>query len=274
MKQCISIISWISISCLLILGSCATQRSSSSVDTTSLADLSSLSQQDLKSERLFTSKIRLDALKETALSLGAQGGLAWKASAINNMLAASDKQLSQVFNFTGLILDNHVLPPVMQESQQSLQLDDPNTIRLADHTYKILKQARFVTTAPIWQDYLWMNYSKPELPDSTLLPRSSEERALWIKYIHIGWRNGVAQAQSIYADNLARLERDFKGMVLYRKLLAKNMVSKPFVAKTNLGITSDGGQMRISDQVLRITATPTLNTNVKQWKPALVKVTP
>ncbi len=38
------------------------------------------------------------------------------------------------------------------------------------------------------------------------------------------------------------------------------MISPPFVARTELGITGDGDDMRVNDQVLRIVELPKLQT--------------
>ena len=67
------------------------------------------------------------------------------------------------------------------------------------------------------------------------------------------------------------MTRDMIGMILYRKLLAENMVSPPFVAKAQLGVTGDATQLRINDQVLRITAQSELQPDSKQWMPILTK---
>ncbi len=39
-----------------------------------------------------------------------------------------------------------------------------------------------------------------------------------------GWKNGVDQANTILEENIARIKEDFVGMILYRKLLAMNMI--------------------------------------------------
>ena len=253
----------------LTTGCASTQQS---VDTTNLNDLQNLTRENTLAGSSKVSKIRLDALKETAMTIGAQGGLAYRAAQLDNMTNNDAKNLSQIFNFNGLMLDHNVLPPVLQQSKQSLNISDPDTIRIADRTYQILKQARFVTTPPTWRDYLILDYDKPPVPDSTLLPKSDEERDFWIKYVNTGWENGIQQANNIYADSLARLKRDYEGMVLYRKLLAQNMVSSPFVATSDLGITSnaDNSEIHINDQILRITAKPKLNSNFTHWNPVVV----
>ncbi len=256
---------------LFVLSGCTTSYQQQP-STDNLDVLHTLTQQSTSSNQPNIGRIRLKALKNTALTIGAQGALAWRSKQINMMLNQDSNNLSRIFNFNGLMLDHSVLPPVLEQSDQSLNLSDPNTIRVSDHTYKIIKQARFVTTSPNWRQYLRMNFKRPAVPNSTLLPKNKREREIWIKYVNIGWEKGIEQANNIFSDNLASLHRDFNGIILYRQLLAQHIVSKPFVARSKMGITSNAShtEMRINDQILRITALPTLNPNSKQWQPALI----
>ena len=217
--------------------------------------------------------IRFQAIQDTALSVGAQAGLYWRAQHINEILQDHSKQLDQIFNFNRLMLSDHVLPPVLQSSEKNFKLDGIDTIRLSDELYIIRSQARFVTTPPNWREYLWLNYKTPDTPPDNMLPKTRGERTIWRNYVAIGWQQGVEQADLILRDNLARLTRDVKGMILYRKLLAENMVSKPFVAKNNLGITGGGDSLRINDQILQITALPALEANARKWHPIAVPET-
>lgn len=221
------------------------------------------------SDNASIANIRQQALQETAMSIGAQSALAWRSKQINVVVEKQDANLRRIFNFNALLLRDNVLPPVLVEGRDTLKIDDTHTIRLADRTYKILSQARFVTSPPTWRDYLNLNYQQPPRPDNTLLPRNAAEHAIWNKYVEIGWHEGIRQANTIFDESLSRLKRDYKGMALYRALLAQNMVSMPFVAKAQLGVTGGGENLRINDQVLRITALPALQANSKAWKPAM-----
>lgn len=216
-------------------------------------------------------KIREMALKETALSLGAQSALAWRAKYINDELVNQSRNLDAIYDFNSLTLEHNILPPVLLEGRNTLNLADTQTIRISDRTYKVSKQARFITTPPNWRQYLWMDYKKPEYPHATLLPKTRPERQVWCIFIDKGWSNGVDQANIILEESIARLKEDFAGMILYRKLLAMNMVSPPFVSHTDLGVTGDGGEIRIDDRVLRITALPALNVNSNEWRAAVEK---
>lgn len=219
-------------------------------------------------------KIRLAALQQTALSFGAQSSLSWTSKGINKSLERDQRHLDQVFNFNALLLNSNVLPPVLSEGNDTLASDDPNTLRLADKVYKIENPPHFVTAAPTWRDYLWMNYDLPEKPNVTLLPQNKDEEKIWNQYYDQGWKDGVVQANSIFAENMGRLKRDYNGMILYRKLLTEKIVTPPFIAKSDLGVTGDVNQIRINDQVLRITATSELVTDSKRWKSVVVPGTP
>ena len=87
----------------------------------------------------------------------------------------------------------------------------------------------------------------------------------------MGWQKGIEQGYTIFQQNLARLKRDYRGMILYRKLLQEKMISAPFVSRTELGVTGNGSNMRINDQVLRIVELPKLQTNSRNWKAVVVQ---
>ena len=252
---------------------CTSRRAELAGDTTTLAGLQSMAggktQGILRKAKI--SRIREMALREIALSLGAQSGLASRAREINDTLVSQQRTLDTVYNFNALILDQNILPPVLLEGRNTLNLADTQTIRISDRVYKVYKQARFVTTPPNWRQYLWMDYKAPDYPNVTLLPKTPEERTIWQYYVVKGWTQGVEQGGIILQDSLARIKEDFRGMILYRKLLAMNMVSPPYVSHTDLGVTGDAAEIHIDDRVLRITALPALNTNADEWRAAVVK---
>jgi defect-in-organelle-trafficking protein DotC len=211
--------------------------------------------------------IRLQALRDTATSLGAQGALAWGSEHINDSLSRQSRYLDQVFDFSPLILDHNVLPPILVESSSELNLDGPDTIRQASKSYKIIKPARFVTVPPTWRDYLFLDYKRPHLPNRSLLPQNPSESQAWNFYLKRSWNAGTQQAYAIFNANLNRLKRDYLGIILYRELVAKNMITIPVVSKADLGITGDENYVRIQDEVLRITAQSALNLQSNEWKP-------
>lgn len=234
-------------------------------------ELAALEQLEMKGNvRARISVIRTQALRETALSVGARGGLAWRAREINCILLEHEKLLARVFNFNLMMLDKSVLPPVLLEARNTLKLTGTDVIRIADRNFQILSQARFVTAPPTWREYLWMHYTAPEIPDRSLLPRFSAERIVWKRYIDEGWLAGIQQANAIFRENVGRIKRDFEGMIRYKTLLAQNMVSPPFVAEMDMGVTGGCDDMTVNDRVLRITAFPCLQVDSRSWKTEII----
>lgn len=242
-------------------------------NTSTLAGLQAMSNSNRStfSNRPGVSRIREMALQETALSLGAQSGLASRARSINQELTKQARNFDAIYDFNSLLLAHNVLPPVLLEGRNTLNLADLQTIRVSDRTYKVSKQAQFVTTPPNWRQYLWMDYQKPDYPHIAMLPKNKRERQVWCTFVERGWQNGAEQANTILEENIARLKEDYMGMILYRKLLAMNMVSPPFVSNTDLGVTGDENEIHIDDRVLRITALPALNVNSSEWRAAVAK---
>ncbi len=216
-------------------------------------------------------KIRLEGIKEAALGYGARSGLARRSYEIVQVLYNNQELLDRVFNFNALILDGNVMPPVLSEAHNALKQPDGDTVRIADAVYRIEKQASFVTTPPSWREYLVREYRYAvDVPADLLLPKSDGEKKVWQQYMQLGWDTGVRQANAIFEQSLNRLERDFKGIILYRSLLSKGMIGKPYVAESNLGVTGDGSSMSVNDRIFRITAKPALETNPAVWKPVAV----
>lgn len=257
----------------VLLTACNTSKPGHIGNTGSLAGLQAMAYQKGSTHdgRKGNSKIREMAIRETALSLGAQSGLAWRAKFIDEELTKEARNLDAIFDFNSLILPHNILPPVLLEGRNTFNLAEMQSIRISDRTYKVAKQARFITTPPNWRQYLWMDYKKPDYPNVTLLPKTKEEREIWKKCTQNGWKDGVEQANIILEESLARIKEDFSGMILYRKLLAMNIISAPFVSHTDLGVTGNSDEIHIDDRVLRITALPALNLNSKEWRAAVSK---
>ena len=259
-----------SFSCLICLSACSTP----APNYKTVGNLDNLNQlQNLHAKAIPAkkemNKVHSQALQDIAMSIGAQAGLAWRSKDINQILTKNSSYLDHIFNFNLMLLEHNVVPPVLVQGNSSLNLADPQTLRIDDRVYQIASQAHFTTTPPQWHNYLSMDYKAPEMPLPAFLPKTPEERIVWRKYATLGWQDGITQANTIFSDNLARLTRDYTGMVLYRSLLLKGMVSKPFVAHTNLGVTGNSSDIHINDQIYRITSLPKLQPNANRWNPVV-----
>ncbi len=257
--------------CIILIAACLATgcAANSSAGSAPMAELGYVNINQLPTGNGLINPIRMQALRETATTLGARGALAWRAEHINSALKQQATYMDQVFDFNQLLLKHNVVPPVIVESNGNLNLDDGNTIRMADKTYKIVAPARFVTAPPTWRNYLWLNFKKPDVPDNTLLPVNQDEAQVWNFYLQSGWKDGLQQANDIFEADLNRLKRDYLGMILYRKLLSEGIITSPIVSKADLGVTGNADQIRINDEIMRITAASALQPNSNQWKPVL-----
>lgn len=216
---------------------------------------------------------RMDMLKTAALTYGAQGGLAARSFAINEMLRRYEAQLDSTFDFGALVLpvdagQTLMRPPIVSAAQMAFALGDGGQVaRETSCIYEITREARLASTPPNWRTYLVRSWAKPRRPTDAALPRTKQEVAYWNKWVAEGWADGETQAVEIFLSDLGRLQRDMVGMARYRVLLRANLVEQPKLAfKTQ---RADGGRdsLHIGDLVIRITDQPGLQGNPGQWTP-------
>jgi len=214
-------------------------------------------------------------MREQALTLGAQGGLAWRTWQISRMLKSQADALADVYAFRRMMIPAPsgaiVAPPVVTESRRHYRVaPGGQTATAADRVYRIVQPARLVSTPPNWREYLIRSWEGPELPPGELLPQTQTQRKVWRRHVTQGWRNGVAQADAIFESDLNRLERDIQGMARYRALVAQGVIDQIYLAKAERGITGGGDVMRVGDRVVRITSPARLNARDRDWRPVVI----
>lgn len=237
--------------------------------------------------------IRAEALQEAAASLGARAGLARKLHEIATALERQTMVLDKTYNFMSVALSvpmnpnepatepdpakngeyAMVLPPVILEGRDSDALNGDDEMRIADRTYRIFSRARLVpvdkkTGKPAvsnWRDYLIFSFQEVQMPHPSMLPKNDAEKTIWNEWIQKGWRDGEEQGVQMFEAGLARLNRDFKGMLNYRLAFAQGLVSRPMVAGVNMGVTGGGQEMRVNDRVVRITDHSSLIPEPAHW---------
>lgn len=210
-------------------------------------------------------RIRADAIEGAAMGFGTQAGMANRADKINKALKVRQGYYDKVFNFSVLQLEPGFLPPVISEGVDAYNQPSDDEVRAADHIYKIEFPAKIVNVVPRWQEYLFVPFGNPDVPDKSILPKTSAEKDLWNEYVSKGWSIGEKQANEEFEGRLARLKRDYEGMLRYKKLYEKGMVSKPVIARSSLGTTGGGDQMAVGDRVIKITNKAQLNPNQQRW---------
>lgn len=217
--------------------------------------------------------LRLDALREAALSYGARGGLAWRTFNIRVEMDEREAYLDKVFDFRSLLIAAPsgllIEPPVISEQDNALLIEGKGTTAaVADRVFEINKNAKIVSTPRHWRNYLEREWGDVTPPPDILRPKDKEEREEWVRLVREGWEKGVKQADEIFQEDLNQLTADYRGMVRYRMLLAQNMVSPPYAVQTDRGVTGGGKTMRVGDRQVQITGMPELNPGAGTWKPA------
>lgn len=208
---------------------------------------------------------REEILKESAATYGARAGLSHRAYEINLDLAGKATNLDTIYNFRYIMLEEGVLPPVLSEGINAYKQPKDDEVRAAGQIYKIEFPARFVSTPPTWRSYLIQSALIPETPDDSVLPKTKGEAKIWDKWVAIGWYKGIEQSNYIFTASLGRLRRDFEGMIRFKTLYAKGMVSRPIIARTNLGVTGGGDELKVDDRIFKITEKAQLNSNPRSW---------
>lgn len=217
--------------------------------------------------------IRIDAIKEAAISVGARAGLAWRTYQIQQEMDKRTRYLDKVFDFTQLLVAAPsgllIEPPIISESINAMLIEgDGQQAAVSDRVFNIIMNARIVSAPRTWRTYLERTWDAVEPPPDILRPETREEREIWERLVSEGWAEGVQQADEIFEEDLNLLLADFRGMVRYRMLLAQGMISPPYALQVDRGITGDGEEMRIGDRAVQITGVPELVTGFDQWQPA------
>ena len=211
-------------------------------------------------------EMRKTALSEIAVSLGASAGLVSKMTEIKLALNNRALSLDGVADFSKMLITDGVLAPVLSEGLANYAQDGDDQVRIADKIYKIESRARFVSVYPTWRDYLQFSFKPFEVPPKSYLPKNEAENVYWNEWVKKGWEQGERQAWTIFESSYGRLRRDITGMIRYKILAAQNLITKPVIAKANLGVTGGGNEMAINDQIFRIVDHSSLVPNKSEWK--------
>ncbi len=215
---------------------------------------------------------RAEVLHQAALTYGAQGGLAARAFALNDMLRRYEADLDRTFDFHGLVLpvgpgQTLMRPPIVTEAQMAFALsDNAQTSRETACIYQITREAQLASTPPNWRSYLVRVWGAPMRPNDAALPRTDQEAAFWNKWVAEGWASGEKQAVEIFLADIGRLQRDFLGMARYRVLLRAGLVEQPKLVFLHRPVEGGRDALHVDDHTVRITDQPGLQPDRKRWE--------
>jgi defect in organelle trafficking protein DotC len=215
---------------------------------------------------------RAEMVRTAGLTYGAQGGLAARSFAINEMLRRYQGQLDSAYDFRTLVLpvgsgQTLMRPPIVSAGQMAFALGEGGQVaRETSCIYQITRSAQLASAPPNWRLYLVRSWGPPRRPTDGVLPRTKQEVAYWNKWVAEGWAQGEKQAVEIFLSDLGRLERDIVGMARYRVLLRAGLVEPPKLAFRRRAVEGGRDSLHVGDQTIRITDQPGLNGNPRRWR--------
>ncbi|AOV17482.1 hypothetical protein BJI67_10795 [Acidihalobacter aeolianus] len=241
--------------------------------------------------------MRDKAVYQAAETYSAQVAYCHQAKVLMAFTNNEKAQLDAAYDFASLLLDGgRVLPPVIEQDDASYRQQGNDMAVTAQTTWHILRQARIVSTAPNWRNYLYLVCTPPLKPNPVLLPggaggssgassassgsfgvgssgdsgepRFSSDEAAWRAGAKMGWKLGIEQADEAFDLGLHRLTRDYAGMPRFWWLDHRGVVSTPILAKGEVGVKVDGRTLSVGETVFRLTAGANWR-KASSWRPVI-----
>lgn len=202
--------------------------------------------------------MRPKAIREAARLVTFQTSMSWRYGQLVAETERYSAIMDTAFNFAPLLLTQGealILPPQIARAGASMRIEDGDTATAAKTTYELLEPARYIAVVPNWREFLMADdFPAPEQPNPAVLPKNAEERAIWRAAVREAWAQGLAGADQLYADNVSRMARSYRGVMLYHLLTAQHLLSRVNTASADLGTRTQGNKLNIGQKVYRITA--------------------
>lgn len=211
-------------------------------------------------EKTAVQLMRPKAIREAARLVTFQTAMSWRYGQLVDATERYSAIMDTAFNFAPLMLPQGealIMPPQIARAGASMRIEDGATATAAKTTYELLEPARYIAVVPNWREFLMADeFPSPEEPHPALLPKNAEERAIWRAAVREAWAQGLAEADQLYADNVSRMARSYRGVMLYHLLTAQHLLSRVNTASADLGTrrSDNGNKLNIGQKVYRITA--------------------
>ena len=204
--------------------------------------------------------MRPKAIREAARLVTFQTAMSWRYGQLVAETECYNAIMDTAFNFAPLLLTQGealILPPQIARAGASMRIEDGATATAAKTTYELLEPARYIAVVPNWREFLMADdFPAPEQPNPAVLPKNAKERDIWRAAVREAWEQGLAEADQLYADNVSRMARSYRGVMLYHLLTAQHLLSRVNTASSDLGTrrSDNGNKLNIGQKVYRITA--------------------
>ena len=215
---------------------------------------------------------RLKTILEMAYQTALKKGIESEMRGFSNALRTPDVQrnLDAIYNFSPLILQDRVVPPVITEAKNIPQNKNGVALKTTGTIYSIEKQAYFSTLPPNWRTYLNIPDSKyatdySDIVSKEFMPKNSSEYALWRDKTISGFTEGQKVAQQMFTSNLNRLNRDYIGMIRFHEFVIDGKITMPSLSRSDIAISNTGKSLLIDQKLLTIKNLPSFEGNMLKW---------
>lgn len=220
---------------------------------------------------------RLNAILDSAYEYAVRKGIQSEIKNINLIVKRNERNLDAMFNFAPLMIQGKVVPPVITEVHDIVQIPNNSTLKTTSVLYTISKQAYFSNLPPNWRTYLTFPETKftvqfEDTPSKEFTPKGSKEYQEWEKQTIKGFNAGVKQAQEIFRYSLNKLNRDYIGMSRFHEFVIQGKVSMPSISSTGLALANNRSTMLVDQRMLSIRTLPAFEGNMIKWTTWLAPV--
>lgn len=217
-------------------------------------------------EDLVGKSMKLKAMYDLSKNIAIRAAMRSQLQSFEGDINQYSRQLDAIYNFSPLMIQGRVVPPVITEAHNLYNQPNPNQIRLSKAIYSIDKQAYFSSTAPNWRSYLKFPnetnaFEKFTYSGGDMQPKTAAEKQVWEKGTVEGWRLGLEQANIILNQSFDRLNTDYIGMIRFHRFVIEGKINMPVINQYNLYDTNSGDKMVLDEQLLKIQVLPSFNNN-------------
>jgi defect-in-organelle-trafficking protein DotC len=189
-----------------------------------------------ESDSLLRDKAQKEAAYSTAIQLGTNSRY---REILKTVVEPLEKSLDSIFDFKRLMIregDISVIPPVLSEAGKALRVGESGKSAVyQEQSFLMVSKAKIVPVSPNWREYLFIDLKNPSDIHESLFPQNMKERSLWQERVQKGWEIGIEQGDLLFKNQVAKLTRDYTGLLLYEELKAKKQLETPTIENKAIG---------------------------------------
>ena len=213
-------------------------------------DLLNLRRSEAKKTVKMTARMRV--IGDTASTMGFQMGFRHQYARLLAAAKTRSNEFEKAFDFRRLLIDGRVLPPVIRWSGPAINVESDDYATEVEAQYRIVSPAKIVSSPPSWEQYLEADMEVLK-PAAEILPDGGDERSVWRESAKKGWAEGAAHAYEVFEMNLNKLVSDYRGILRFKMLAERGLVSVPVLARGDLGIRVGKDVLSMDQKSFRIT---------------------